>query len=105
MPLSLRICAGMEREIAERVAYLRHHCPHDMQPAKRVALRCFAELVLGTINKIIAGLLKDGRSLHECNDAEKQLVKRLRLIRSDIHYQLSTVNCDIEIKNESEKMR
>ncbi|MCT6147623.1 hypothetical protein MTQ71_12535 [Escherichia coli] len=86
----------MAREIAERVSYLRHECPHQCQPAKRVALRCFAELVLGTINKLIAGKLKDGKSLHECSPDEKDFVKKLKLIRSDIHALLSMVDCDID---------
>lgn len=93
--LALRIISGMAREIAERVSYLRHECPHQCQPAKRVALRCFAELVLGTIDKLINMKLKDGRSLHECSQEEKQFVKRLKLIRADIHAQLEAVGCDV----------
>ena len=94
--LALKIIHGMSREIAERVSFLRHECPYQCQPAKRVALRCFAELVLGTINKLIAGKLKDGKSLHECSDTEKEFVKRLKLIRADIHAQLASVGCDLE---------
>ncbi|EJY0868397.1 hypothetical protein OE983_000993 [Escherichia coli] len=93
--LALEIIHGMSREIAERVAFLRHECPYQCQPAKRVALRCFAELVLGTIEKLIAGKLKDGSSLHECSQEEKAFVKKLRLIRRDIHAQLRSVNCDV----------
>ncbi|HCI7806723.1 TPA: hypothetical protein NPY76_004680 [Escherichia coli] len=93
--LALRIISGMAREIAERVSYLRHDCPQQCQPAKRVALRCFAELVLGTIDKLINMKLKDGKSLHECNQEEKQFVKRLKLIRADIHSQLGSVGCDV----------
>ncbi len=94
--LALRIINGMAREIAERVSFLRHECPYQCQPAKRVALRSFAELVLGTINKLIAGKLKDGTSLYECSDVEKEFVKKLKLIRRDIHALLSTVDCDID---------
>ncbi|EEW3705026.1 hypothetical protein D9Z10_01910 [Escherichia coli] len=94
--LALKVIHGMSREIAERVSFLRHECPHQCQPAKRVALRCFAELVLGTINKLIAGKLKDGKSLHECSPDEKDFVKKLKLIRSDIHALLSMVDCDID---------
>ncbi|EPD1299561.1 hypothetical protein ACR6AT_001290 [Escherichia coli] len=93
--LALKIIHGMAREIAERVSYLRHECPYQCQPAKRVALRCFAELVLGTIEKLIAGKLKDGKSLHECSAEEKAFVKKLKLIRADIHAQLESVGCDI----------
>ncbi|MDU1369805.1 MAG: hypothetical protein E6939_07845 [Escherichia coli] len=69
--LALKIVHGMAREIAERVSYLRHECPHQCQPAKRVALRCFAELVLGTIEKLIAPKLKDNGSEYECSQEEK----------------------------------
>lgn len=93
--LALRVIHGMSREIAERVSYLRHECPHQCQPAKRVALRCFAELVLGTINKLIARKLSEGGSNYDCSDEEKQFVKRLKLIRNDIHAQLASVGCDI----------
>lgn len=93
--LALRIISGMAREIAERVSFLRHECPHQCQPAKRVALRCFAELVLGTINKLINMKLKDGKSLYECSIEEKALIKELRKCRAEIHEMLRSVNCDI----------
>lgn len=93
--LSLRIISGMAREISERVSFLRHECPYPLMPQKRVALRCFAELVLGTIDKLINMKLKDGKSLYECSDAEKVFVKRLKLIRADIHAQLASVGADI----------
>ncbi|EME5154238.1 hypothetical protein VYV02_004470 [Escherichia coli] len=94
--LALRIISGMSKQIAIRVAYIRHNCPAQCIAQKRVALREFAELVLGTINKLIAGKLKDGKSLYECSDTEKEFVKRLRLIRSDIHTMLASVDCNIE---------
>ncbi|HDV2327256.1 TPA: hypothetical protein RHY17_004165 [Escherichia coli] len=94
--LALRIISGMAREVAERVSYLRHECPYQLQPAKRVALRCFAELVLGTIDKLINMKLKDNGSDYECSPQEKQFIKRLKLIRADIHYQLASVDCDID---------
>lgn len=77
MFLAIKMIHGMAREIAERVSYLRNECPYPCQPAKRVALRCFAELVLGTIDKLIAGKLKDGKSLHECSDTEKSSLNGL----------------------------
>lgn len=94
--LALRIISGMAKQIAIRVAYIRHNCPAHCIAQKRVALREFAELVLGTINKLIAGKLKDGKSLHECNEDEKQLVKRLRLIRTDINTMLRSVDCSVD---------
>lgn len=54
MLLATKMLHGIAREIAERVSFLRHECPYQYQPAKRVALRSFSELVLGTINKLIA---------------------------------------------------
>lgn len=96
MILATKMLHGMAREIAERVSFLRHECPYQCQPAKRVALRSFAELVLGTINKLIAGKLKDGKSLHECSDVEKDFIKKLKLIRRDIHTLLASVGCDID---------
>ncbi|EKM0453507.1 hypothetical protein PTT54_000153 [Escherichia coli] len=93
--LALKVIYGMSREIAERVAFLRHECPYQCQPAKRVALRCFAELVLGTIEKLIAPKLKDNGSDYECSSEEKMFIKKLKLIRSDIHSQLRSVGCDV----------
>ncbi|EPK3107554.1 hypothetical protein HKC75_004872 [Escherichia coli] len=95
--LALKIIHGMSREIAERVSFLRHECPHQCQPAKRVALRCFAELVLGTIEKLIAPKLKDNGSEYECSQEEKMFIKKLRAIRSDIRAQLRSVGCDLDI--------
>lgn len=93
--LALKVIHGMAREIAERVSYLRHECPYQFQPAKRVALRCFAELVLGTIEKLIAPKLKDNGSDYECSQEEKMFIRKLKLIRADIHAQLASVGCDI----------
>lgn len=93
--LALKVIYGMSREIAERVAFLRHECPYQCQPAKRVALRCFAELVLGTIEKLIAPKLKDNGSDYECSQEEKAFIKKLKLIRADIHAQLRSVGCDV----------
>lgn len=93
--LALKVIHGMSREIAERVSFLRHECPHQCQPAKRVALRCFAELVLGTIEKLIAPKLKDNGSDYECSQEEKTFIKKLKLIRADIHCQLRSVGCDV----------
>ncbi|EMF9358721.1 TPA: hypothetical protein KEV76_000375 [Escherichia coli] len=94
--LALRIISGMSKQIAIRVAYIKHKCPARCIAQKRVALREFAELVLGTINILIAGKLKDGNSLYECSEDEKQVIKRLRLIRSDLHTMLASVDCDID---------
>lgn len=93
--LALKIISGMSREIAERVAYLRHECPLNCQPAKRVALRCFAELVLGTIEKLITPKLKDNGSDYECSQVEKDFIRKLRIIRNDIKSQLRSVGCDV----------
>lgn len=100
MFLAIKLIHGMTREIAKRVDYLKHQCPYPCQPARRVALRCFAELVLGSIYGLIAGKLKDGNSLHECSIEEKALIKELRKCRAEIHSMLSSVGCDIsDIEN------
>ncbi|EFB2837772.1 hypothetical protein FHD46_21580 [Escherichia coli] len=93
--LALRIIHGIARTVAERVSDLKKS-PLSEQPMKRQMLRLWAEYSLGTINKLIAGKMKDGTSLHECSDVEKDFVKKLKLIRNDIHSQLASVGCDIE---------
>ncbi|ENT4928266.1 hypothetical protein ACFFXP_001848 [Escherichia coli] len=94
--LCLKIINGMAREIAERSAYILHSCPACQLPAKRTALRCFAELVLGTINRLISmKQAGDNGSLRNCSDEEQRFVRRLKLIKADIHAQLRSAKCDI----------
>lgn len=93
--LALRIVFGIARTVAERVSDLKQS-PLSQQPLKRQMLRLWAEYSLNTINRLINMKLKDGRSLHECSDTEKQFVKRLKLIRADIHSQLESVGADID---------
>ncbi|EFG6830426.1 hypothetical protein ACN2VT_000144 [Escherichia coli] len=93
--LALRVVFGIARTVAERVSDLKNS-PLSEQPMKRQMLRLWAEYSLGTINKLIAGKLKDGTSLHECSPEEKEFVKRLKLIRADIHSQLASVGCDLD---------
>ncbi|EEW0013738.1 hypothetical protein EGH77_20075 [Escherichia coli] len=93
--LALRVVSGIARTVAERVSDLKH-APLSEQPLKRQMLRLWAEYSLGTINRLIAGKLNDGTSLYECSDVEKEFVKKLRLIRRDIHALLSMVDCDID---------
>ncbi|EOV9955900.1 hypothetical protein ACOSTF_004653 [Escherichia coli] len=95
MFLAIKMIHGMTREIAKRVDFLKNQCPYPCQPARRVALRCFAELVLGSIHQIIAGKLKDGSSTYECSGEEKALIKELRKCRAEIHSMLASVGCDI----------
>lgn len=95
MFLAIRLIHGMTREIAKRVSYLKHECPYQCQPAKRVALRCFAELVLGSIHQLIGQKLKNGKSLYECSTEEKALIMELRKCRAEIHSMLASVGCDI----------
>ncbi|HBC0974308.1 TPA: hypothetical protein IGZ69_003308 [Escherichia coli] len=93
--LALRVVFGIARTVAERVSDLKNS-PLSEQPMKRQMLRIWAEYSLATINKLIAGKLKDGNSLHGCSPEEKEFVKRLKLIRADIHSQLASVGCDLE---------
>ncbi len=95
--LALRIINGMAREISERSAYILHSCPACSLPAKRTALRCFAELVIGTLNRLISmKATGDNGSLYNCNAEEERFVRRLKLIKADIHAQLRACNCDID---------
>ena len=94
--LAIRILNGMAREISERAAYILYSCPACQLPAKRTALRCFAELVLGTINRLISmKQVGENGSLYNCNAEEERFVRRLKLIKSDIHAQLRACNCEI----------
>ncbi|EOK0194583.1 hypothetical protein ACJ5MA_001385 [Escherichia coli] len=93
--LALRVVMGIARTLSERVTDLRRS-PLSEQPMKRQMLRIWAEYSLSTINRLIDMKLKDGQSLHECNANEEEFVKRLKLIRADIHSQLESVGCDID---------
>lgn len=88
--LALRVVMGIARTISERVTDLRRS-PLSEQPMKRQMLRIWAEYSLSTINRLIDMKLNDGRSADE-----KEFVKRLKLIRADIHSQLENVGCDID---------
>lgn len=95
--LAIRILNGMAREISERSAYILHSCPACQLPAKRTALRCFAELVIGTINKLISmKATGENGSLYNCNDDEQRFVRLLKLIKADIHAQLRACGADID---------
>lgn len=93
--LALRVVMGIARTISERVTDLRRS-PLSEQPMKRQMLRIWSEYSLSTINKLINMKSKDNGSVHECNSEEKEFVKRLKLIRADIHSQLASCGCDIE---------
>ncbi|HDD9603076.1 TPA: hypothetical protein PBQ69_004875 [Escherichia coli] len=92
--LALRVVSGIARTVAERVSDLKH-APLSEQPLKRQMLRLWAKYSLGTINRLIAGKLKDESSMHECNQEEREFIRRLKLIRNDIHAQLASVGCDV----------
>lgn len=93
--LALRIMQGIAKTLAEHVLDLKHS-PLSKQAMKRQTLRLWAEYSLGTINKLINMKSKDNGSVHECNSEEKEFVKRLKLIRADIHSQLASCGCDID---------
>lgn len=93
--LALRIIQGIAKTLAEHVLDLKHS-PLSKQAMKRQTLRLWAEYSLGTINKLINMKSKDNGSVHECNSEEKEFVKRLKLIRADIHSQLASCGCDID---------
>ncbi|EEZ7590694.1 hypothetical protein BG971_000741 [Escherichia coli] len=93
--LALRVVMAIARTISERVTDLRRS-PLSEQPMKRQMLRIWAEYSLSTINRLIDMKLKDNGSTYECNANEEEFVKRLKLIRADIHSQLESVGCDID---------
>lgn len=76
---------------------IRHECPSYCIAQKRVALREFSELVLGTLSLLLEQKTngKCSASLHDCSEEEKLFVKRLKLIKADIHAQLKACDCDI----------
>lgn len=94
MSIELRIIHGMARTIQERVSELRA-APLSEQHLKRQQLRLFSELVIGTLQRILHGLLKDNGSDYECNAREKELVRRLRVTEKDLHSLLRSVDCDV----------
>ncbi len=96
--LALRIINGMAKQIAIRCSYIRHDCPSYCIAQKRVALREFAELVLGTINTILSMKTTSNGyvSLTNASGEDQLMIKRLKLIKKDIHLQLSSVGCDID---------
>lgn len=81
--LALRIMQGIAKTLAEHVL--------DKQAMKRQTLRLWAEYSLGTINKIID--MKSGPSNQSAEEME--FIRRLILIRRDIHSQLHSVGIDI----------
>ncbi|HBC9865011.1 TPA: hypothetical protein KFR38_001567 [Escherichia coli] len=85
--LALRIMQGIAKTLAEHVLDLKHS-PLSKQ---RQTLRLWAEYSLGTINKIID--MKSGPSNQSAEEME--FIRRLILIRRDIHSQLHSVGIDI----------
>ncbi|HBA5036146.1 hypothetical protein ACN72_27560 [Escherichia coli] len=88
--LALRIMQGIAKTLAEHVLDLKHS-PLSKQAMKRQTLRLWAEYSLGTINKIID--MKSGPSNQSAEEME--FIRRLILIRRDIHSQLHSVGIDI----------
>lgn len=90
--LVLRLCAGMAKQIAIRVAEIKHHTDSVDIPLKRQQLRLFSELVLGSIDDLLKHVdLKDAPR----NADERAAIKKMRLIQKDIHTLLSSIDADI----------
>lgn len=91
----LRAIASLKTGLA--VMVIRHECPSYCIAQKRVALREFSELVLGTLSLLLEQKTngKCSASLYDCSEEEKLFVKRLKLIKADIHAQLKACDCDI----------
>ncbi|EIW2774293.1 hypothetical protein ACND7T_000633 [Escherichia coli] len=90
--LVLRLCAGMAKQIAVRVAEIKHHTNTADIPLKRQQLRLFSELVLGSIDDLLKHVdMKDAPR----NADEWAAIKKMRLIQKDIHTLLSSIDADI----------
>ncbi|MED9263051.1 hypothetical protein RCM96_00050 [Escherichia coli] len=89
--LCLKMLHNMNRAIAIRVAELKD-APTAQQPNKRATLRCFAELVLNTIAALLRS--KEGSTM---SPDEKVFYRRCQLVARDIHAQLESVGCDIDM--------
>ncbi|EEW8433073.1 hypothetical protein D6C44_002734 [Escherichia coli] len=91
--LALRVVMGIARTVAERVSDLKH-APLSNQPLKRQMLRLWGEYALGTIDRLIGDKCIGANTIN-CDPQEKEFVRRLKLIRNDIHSQMRSVGCDI----------
>lgn len=89
--LTLRMASGMAKSIAIRVNEIKHHATTAEIPIKRQTLRQFARLVLNTITILLRDK-EGGPASHE----ERQLWKRLKLVKKDIHTMLASVDADID---------
>ena len=89
--LTLRMIHGMAKSIALRVNEIKHHATTAEIPIKRQTLRQFARLVLNTINILLRDK-EGGPATHE----ERELWKRFKLVKKDIHTMLASVDADID---------
>ncbi|EEU9677333.1 hypothetical protein CMR73_001595 [Escherichia coli] len=90
--LALKMISGMAKSIQIRVEEIKRS-PVSEQPLKRQTLRQFSELVLNTIDILLEGKEASGRLPTQ---EEKVWYRRMKLIRSDIHSQLASCDCDID---------
>ncbi|EFM3349613.1 hypothetical protein HJV52_001885 [Escherichia coli] len=82
----------MAKQIAVRVAEIKHHTNTADIPLKRQQLRLFAELTLGSIDDLLKNIdMKDAPK----NTAERDAIKKMRLIQKDIHTLLISIDADI----------
>ncbi|EGJ9164656.1 hypothetical protein IOC09_000125 [Escherichia coli] len=94
MSLTLKILHGMSRSIQERVLEIKNS-PAGDKALKRQQLRLFAELVLGTIQKLTRNKLDEHGNQRDCTAEEKEFIRKARIIEKDLHSLLSSVDADV----------
>ncbi|EOW4242942.1 hypothetical protein ACOXBD_000153 [Escherichia coli] len=92
MRLALLICQGMCRVISDQVSELKKCNPED-RPLRRQQLRVFSEYVLNTLHQLTKNKYTEDGKLRDASAAEKELIKRAKLIERDIKYLLDSVDC------------
>ncbi|EKT0164489.1 hypothetical protein QDF31_000494 [Escherichia coli] len=92
MQLALKICQGMCRVIGNEVTELKKCNPAD-RPLRRQQLRIFSEYALNTLHQLTKNKYTEDGKLRDASTAEKELIKKAKLIERDIKYLLDSVDC------------
>ncbi|EFL7537637.1 hypothetical protein VD42_001289 [Escherichia coli] len=95
MSIALKILHGMARTIQERVTEIKNHAHSSELVHKRIALRLYAENVLGTIQKLTRNKLDENANQRDCTAEEKEFIRKTRIIEKDLHSLLSSVDADV----------
>lgn len=92
MQLALKLCQGMCRVISQQVSDLKKCNPED-RPLRRQQLRIFSEYVINTLHQLTKNKYTEDGKLRDASAAEKELIKKAKLIERDIKYLLDSVDC------------